>query len=521
METMLLTQEYKEEKNILKNKSTDHEIDKKLYNLNISSTNDSIIFKCKEIKKTFFKKLINPRNNKLFSFDYSNLVFFYNEYHLKDFININKIFNIEIYKTIDDIYEEIINLIDDKKFKIILGDNKLVINFEFSVNRRKIPVEFELSKRNIKQNEITKLFCDDFNKQIEKNKNLLDKNDELLTENIKLKNEINKLKSEIDKLNSEIIKIKENINNNQNNNNIKKYFKHNENKNTLLISKYIKYIKENIIIFLFTFCMNFFFNLHYKILIQKRIIMYYTGWLVVFFLFNFLDFIIGNLNYYLNIKLKFILLFLIYFILLYVGGDNYLFTSYLLIIFLKQIYLNEIYYSDLKIIIYFLINEIISNLIVNNLNQIDCFGIKSLEIDDNIEIYLIFFMILFFLFIYYLLSNKNNLNIKGKIFLNEFSINVFFIYLNNGQTLFLIYMLILILFFIHFLKGINTFYLNLRYLGPFFFLIPCFILDSDSSLETILTFSFVGFFYSLTVSLFYLYDKGNLLKNENNSHIFI
>lgn len=104
METMLLTQEYKEEKNILKNKSTDHEIDKKLYNLNISSTNDSIIFKCKEIKKTFFKKLINPRNNKLFSFDYSNLVFFYNEYHLKDFININKIFNIEIYKTIDDIY---------------------------------------------------------------------------------------------------------------------------------------------------------------------------------------------------------------------------------------------------------------------------------------------------------------------------------------------------------------------------------------------------------------------------------
>ena len=141
MDNIELTQENKKEKNILKNKSVDYEIDKKLYNLKISSTNDSIIFKCKEIKKTLFQKLINPKNDELFSFDYSNLVFFYNEYHLKDFININKIFNIQIYKKIDDIYEEIISLINDKKFKIIPDNNIFIINFEFNVNRKKLPVE--------------------------------------------------------------------------------------------------------------------------------------------------------------------------------------------------------------------------------------------------------------------------------------------------------------------------------------------------------------------------------------------
>ena len=126
-----------------------------------------------------------------------------------------------------------------------------------------------------------------------------------------------------------------------------------------------------------------------------------------------------------------------------------------------------------------------------------------------------------FLLIYYLFSYKNNLNIKGKIFMNEFLIIVLFFYLNFGQTLFLVYMLVLIIFFIHNLKGINTIYLNLRYFGPFFLLIPHFILHSESSLETIFTFTFIGFFYSLSVSLFYIYDKGNLLKNENKSYLFI
>ena len=102
-----------------------------------------------------------------------------------------------VFKSIEEVYEAIIKLINSNKFKIVENNNNIILNIIVSdiFNQNQI-ITFQLQQENYDNNEFIKILVD----EIKKMRNKIKIIDELKKENEKIKSEIIKLKNRINKI---------------------------------------------------------------------------------------------------------------------------------------------------------------------------------------------------------------------------------------------------------------------------------------------------------------------------------
>ena len=136
------------------------------------------------------------------------------EMNLKEIQTAKKTFM--VFKSIEEIYEAIIKLIDTNKYKIVKNNNIITLNIIVSdiFNQNQI-VTFQLQKENYDNYEFIKILVD----EIKKMRNIIKIIDKLKEENQKIKSEINKLKIRINKITIEEFNKAYNLTINDNSNN--------------------------------------------------------------------------------------------------------------------------------------------------------------------------------------------------------------------------------------------------------------------------------------------------------------
>lgn len=102
-----------------------------------------------------------------------------------------------VFKSIEEVYEAIIKLINTNKYKILEYNNNIILNIIVSdiFNQNQV-ITFQLQKENYDNYEFIKILVD----EIKKMRNIIKIINELKEENQKIKNEINKLKNRINKV---------------------------------------------------------------------------------------------------------------------------------------------------------------------------------------------------------------------------------------------------------------------------------------------------------------------------------
>ena len=131
----------------------------KIYDLILFRTKSYIIIKCKEknisIIRREEKKGYNEINANYFN-NISIIKYYFGKYSFSDLKKIDTLFFIFNKKEIKDsgeiinqIYLHMKSLIDNKKLKIEIKNEIMIITFEFNLNFEKIPIKLILQKKNI------------------------------------------------------------------------------------------------------------------------------------------------------------------------------------------------------------------------------------------------------------------------------------------------------------------------------------------------------------------------------------
>ena len=153
----------------------------------------------KNLKIEFAKS--ENKNNIIFKISEKDIFLLKNFYYLQ--LNIDNLFNLNaifrLYKSIDEIYEFLLVMINEKKYIISEIKGKLILLFNYQMpGGKKIDIKFELKEKRINTENLIR--------------NLSLKVEELSKENKLIKNEQEKIKEELLNKNNEYDNIKKELN---------------------------------------------------------------------------------------------------------------------------------------------------------------------------------------------------------------------------------------------------------------------------------------------------------------------
>ena len=142
-----------------------------------------------ELNKLEFGKSINNSSIIFRLINNSSLIkkYYLLNLNIEELYNLNPIF--KFYKDINEIYDILIQIFNDKNFSIISKENQIFLILKFNMPGKIIDIEFNLKEKIIKNEKLIENAYDIINK--------------LIKENESMKNELNIVKQEFEKVNNE------------------------------------------------------------------------------------------------------------------------------------------------------------------------------------------------------------------------------------------------------------------------------------------------------------------------------